>query len=682
METSWERQLDARFPGSPWAVLSTRLGGNAWVLGIFAGLYAAAVVFAYLSPRELGGVVAWPAGGLLLLALWLSQPRLWTLVIAIQFALELAVGAAMSQASLAQLIAMGLANAAAAIAGALVVRRMLGRSRDMRVVVLLRFVYAAAAGALVGMAVRALTSLAMGAGTALSWKLLVWGQSSLLGTVITVPAVLAWLVSRHFAQAFPALSMRQRVELAVVMAVQVLIALRVFGGVHIGPDTTRFPVMMLPGLIYAAFRLPPRWATSLACGTGLLAMWLVAKGGNPLLIEDPLARVLWVQFGVLVFLLAAVLLSVYIAQSHLALRELEASQSRYRSFIELTSEAVWRVELAQPMPVDLPLPQQIEWLRRHASIAESSASYGSITGDAHGRSGWAADVPWMRLFEENLEQVGRNGYRAEGLRFSTVVDGRTRTFLTSFSGVLLDGKLHRIWGVARDSTELLDLNTRLQREQDLLRSYAQRIAGAEEKARHSTAVDLHNGIGQELSAMGMMLSALAVQIAPEQRAQVDELRGHLHKVQQRTRDMVSDLSPPGLYDLGLVPALQWLAVYLRSHDQLRVELDGVVDEKAVPTALRVAVFRQVRELLRNVARHSGRDAATVTLRGDRERLVVSVADEGSGFLWDAAHLTNPPRGLGLWSIGNRMAEVGGRLQVETAPGQGARVTLEFPLRAA
>jgi signal transduction histidine kinase len=178
----------------------------------------------------------------------------------------------------------------------------------------------------------------------------------------------------------------------------------------------------------------------------------------------------------------------------------------------------------------------------------------------------------------------------------------------------------------------------------------------------------------------MMLSALAVQIAPEQRPQVDELRGHLHKVQQRTRDMVSDLSPPGLYDLGLVPALQWLAVYLRSHEQLRVQLDGAVDEKAVPTALRVVVFKQVRELLRNVARHSGADAATVTLRGDRDRLVVTVADEGKGFEWNAAHLTNPPRGLGLWSIGNRMAEVGGRLDVDTAPGKGARLTLEFPLR--
>ncbi len=100
--------------------------------------------------------------------------------------------------------------------------------------------------------------------------------------------------------------------------------------------------------------------------------------------------------------------------------------------------------------------------------------------------------------------------------------------------------------------------------------------------------------------MGMMLTVLGGQLPPEQRAKVDEFRGRLHRVQQRTRDMISDLSPPGLYDLGLMPALQWLVVYLRGHDNLQIQLDGTVDEAAVPTELRVLVFRLVREMLRNV----------------------------------------------------------------------------------
>ncbi|HTQ35505.1 MAG TPA: ATP-binding protein, partial [Steroidobacteraceae bacterium] len=169
---------------------------------------------------------------------------------------------------------------------------------------------------------------------------------------------------------------------------------------------------------------------------------------------------------------------------------------------------------------------------------------------------------------------------------------------------------------------------------------------------------------------------------PEQRPQLDELRGHLHRVQQRTRDLVSDLSPPGLYDLGLVPALQWLAVYLRSHDRLQVQVAGEVDEAAVPTARRVLVFKLVGELLRNVVRHAGVETATVAVHGDRERLTVTVADEGRGFAWEPDMLTNPPRGFGLWSIGSRLAEFGGQLHVDTAPDRGARFTLELPLRSA
>ncbi len=146
--------------------------------------------------------------------------------------------------------------------------------------------------------------------------------------------------------------------------------------------------------------------------------------------------------------------------------------------------------------------------------------------------------------------------------------------------------------------------------------------------------------------------------------------------------MISDLSPPGLYDLGLMPALQWLVVNLRGRDHLKVELDGVVDEAAVPTELRVLVFRLVREMLRNVVKHAKVDAAAVKIRGDRTRLLVEVRDDGRGFDWHPDHLANPRRGLGLWSIANRIAEVGGQLSVESAPGRGARLTLEIPLGVA
>ncbi|MEJ0098587.1 MAG: ATP-binding protein [Pseudomonadota bacterium] len=683
MDVSWELQLDARAPDSPWAVLSRRLGGDGRLLGAFALLHAALVAFALLPSGPVGDVViVWPAAGLLLLVLWLSPRRLWLLIFALQVGLELLLGGLVRGLSAGLLVAT-LAHAVAGFSGALVIRRMFSGVQGLRVVSLLRFAYAAAASAAVGALVQVSAVALTGAGADLPRQALMLWLASLLGALTTVPLSLAWLLSRQFAPSFPALSRAQRFELAAVLALQLVVVVRLFRGVDFGPEHLRFPVMIMPGLIYAAFRLPPRWATALMGGTGLLAACLVAGGGNPLAIEDPVARVLWLQFGMLVFLLATVTLSAYIAQSRIALAELAANQARYRSFIQLSSEAVWRVELQEPMPVSLSLPEQIEWLRRHAQVAESSASFGRVVGAADTlRGAWAAELPWVQMFEANLEKIRQRDYSADDLRFSAIVSGQVRTYLTALNGVVHGGRLERIWGVARDVTELLDLNARLKREQELLRSYAQRLVGAEEGARRATAAELHDGIGQELVAMSMMLSSLASRLTPEQRAPLDEFRGRLHRVQQRTRDMISDLSPPGLYDLGLMPALQWLVVNLRGRDQLRVELDGVVDEASVPTQLRVLVFRLVREMLRNVVKHAKVDAATVRIRGDRSRLVIEVRDEGRGFDWHPDHLTNPGRGLGLWSIASRAGEVGGQLSVDSAPGRGACFTLTIPLGVA
>lgn len=683
MDVSWGLLLDARSPGSPWAVLSDRLGGNARVLAAFAGLYAAAVICGLMPTAMTGSpILVWPATGVLLLALWFSERRLWPLILLIQVVLECALGPWLSDAAPAQLLVAALAHALAGVIGALIVRRLLDGIEGLRVVALLRFSYAAAAGTAAGMLVHVAAASLPGAAVDLPRGMLLWGLSNLLGVLTTVPALLAWLLTRRFAHLFPSLSRLQRMELALVAVLQTGVVLRVIGGWNIGPEGLRFPVMVLPGLIYAAFRLPPRWATTLMGGTGLLVLWLVAQGGNPLAMADPVARALWMQFGVLILLLAAVVLCVYIAQSHIALEELAASQSRYRRFIQMSSEAVWRVELAEPMPVALPPAQQLEWLRRHAHIAESSASYGRITGAAPAQGeGWADALPWVQVLEANLEQARQQGFRVEDLRFSAIHGGQVRTYLATFDGVVQDGLLERIWGVARDVTEMFDLNARLKREQDLLRSYAQRIAGAEERARRSTAQDLHSGIGQELAAMGMMVTSLGNELGPQQRTRLDELRGRLHRVQERTREMISDLSPPGLYELGLLPALQWLVVYLRTQERpLRVELDGALDEMALPVPLRVLVFKLIRELLRNVVKHAGVDTAAVRVRGDAAGLVVEVSDAGRGFAWDPANLTSPQRGFGLWSIADRLAQVGGQLGVDSAPGQGARFTLTIPLR--
>jgi signal transduction histidine kinase len=281
------------------------------------------------------------------------------------------------------------------------------------------------------------------------------------------------------------------------------------------------------------------------------------------------------------------------------------------------------------------------------------------------------------VYERHIAEIIRNHYTMGGLRFTVEEAGRTHTFLVAFSGVVADGRLLRIWGVAREVTEMEQLNARLQREQDRLRTYARELANAEERARRATAVDLHDGIGQSLVGMAMTLNAVRGGVSAEVKPLIDEVQLRLRAVQDHTRNMISDLSPPGLYDLGLGPALQWLAVYARSRDRLNVQLTLEVEEERVPLEMRVLVFKLVRELLRNVARHSGVDTARLIVQDDARVLRVEVTDHGRGFEWNRDRRSDS---FGLWSIADRVQEAGGSFSVDASPGAGARLLMEFPLR--
>jgi signal transduction histidine kinase len=144
--------------------------------------------------------------------------------------------------------------------------------------------------------------------------------------------------------------------------------------------------------------------------------------------------------------------------------------------------------------------------------------------------------------------------------------------------------------------------------------------------------------------------------------------------------MISDLSPPGLYDLGLVPALQWLTVYLRKHNNLEVQLDCDVREEMISIETRVLVFKLVRELLRNVVKHAGVLSAQVLVEEAGESLRVIVSDQGRGFEWQLDMFGSRTNGFGLWSISDRLQEVGGTIQIKSAEGTGARFEMQIPRR--
>jgi signal transduction histidine kinase len=105
-----------------------------------------------------------------------------------------------------------------------------------------------------------------------------------------------------------------------------------------------------------------------------------------------------------------------------------------------------------------------------------------------------------------------------------------------------------------------------------------------------------------------------------------------------------------------------------------------VREDAIRVDIRVLVFKLVRELLRNVVKHAGVQAARVVVNGDAERLHVEVSDQGRGFEWQMDMFGATSGGFGLWSIADRVHDAGGSFRVNTSPGRGSRFEMEFPLK--
>jgi signal transduction histidine kinase len=304
--------------------------------------------------------------------------------------------------------------------------------------------------------------------------------------------------------------------------------------------------------------------------------------------------------------------------------------------------------------------------------------FGLSEADAHK---WRPEVPWTAVYLEHLEAAAHQGYSTDGLQFTLSSESKQFTYITGFRGVIEDGKLVRIWGIAREVTELAELNRSLRQNRDRLQTYARQLVGAEERARRATAVDLHDGIGQELVGLAMTIEAAMPRSAPEVRLLLGEAIHTVREVQAITQRVIADLSPPGLYELGLEPALQWLCVYMRGKDNLQVDLQVEADNEALDLDLRVLVFKLIRELLRNVVKHSGVKAATVTVTQADHELRVVVQDQGVGFEWQLSLFESRAEGFGLWSVADRVRDAAGEMTVDTAPGRGCRVTVVFRLDA-
>ena len=551
------------------------------------------------------------------LVCWTTPRRFWIWIVVVQVGVELTVSAFHSDHfTILEYTPYALANSLDGIVGASIASRFMVDPQIPGIKNVLRFIAAVAIGAAASAVLGAFaTSHTLGGAHYLrDWQL--WWAGNWLGSLCIAPVLMGWII-RFRARGFSA-PPAPPVELMLVGGALLAMTIWVFSAPPSGiTSILDMPFSIMALIVVAAFRFPPRWSALLAAAVALLASYYASRNLGPFAGDpNPFVRVGAAQLNIAAIVVLNFMLTVVLLEMRNAFSQLRTSEERYRSFIEQSSEAVWRIELDVPMDPGLRIADQIAWLQAHAYVAESNLSYlrlnrqlGLPEGDARL---WRADVPWSAPFIEHLEAASRRGYSMDGLQFSVSSGARQMTYITGFRGVIEAGKLVRVWGVAREVTELVELSDRLRQQQDRLRQYARELVGAEERARRATAVDLHDGIGQQLVGLAMTLDAVAARATPEMRLLLGEATHTVREVQSIAQRVIADLSPPGLYELGLEPALKWLIIYMRSKDNFQVELSIPADDAAIDLDLRVLVFKVIRELLRNVVKHSGVRAAKVT----------------------------------------------------------------------
>lgn len=213
-----------------------------------------------------------------------------------------------------------------------------------------------------------------------------------------------------------------------------------------------------------------------------------------------------------------------------------------------------------------------------------------------------------------------------------------------------------------------------------LKKLSARLVHAQEEERKGIARELHDEVGQSLSALVLGIGNLASAIRSRGinvfDEEIDSLRSLAENAVRVVRNISLLLRPSMLDDLGLVPALQWQAREMQKRCGLtvRVAADNIGDDLA--DEYKTCIYRIVQEALNNISRHSGADTAKVVARQEPNRMVLTIQDNGRGFNFEKE------KGLGLLGIEERVTQLGGDLQVVSEGGRGTLISVVLPLQPA
>ena len=251
---------------------------------------------------------------------------------------------------------------------------------------------------------------------------------------------------------------------------------------------------------------------------------------------------------------------------------------------------------------------------------------------------------------------------------------------SSFTSLQPDGTFI-MNGTLTDFTESKRAEEELQRSNLELRQLTTHLQSIREEERTKIARDLHDELGQQLTALKMDASWLSKKLTESDSGMIEKVNGMIALIGdtvQSIRRICSELRPGILDDLGLEDALQWQSREFETRTNIHSKVVSGQDNRKVKFSkdLSTSVFRIYQEALTNVARHSNASEVVTIFKHTEDKILLTVSDNGQGFNTDEVKTKNS---LGLLGMKERASGFGGHIFIESARGQGTTISLEMPL---
>lgn len=342
-------------------------------------------------------------------------------------------------------------------------------------------------------------------------------------------------------------------------------------------------------------------------------------------------------------------------------------EKAYHYLFENASDAIWIHNLDGDIVYANKACEKLTGYNRDELIGTNILKF--LTSDESHET--AREVRRRLLADEDIEQPYEQHIKRS--------DGTESIVRMSTSLLVSDGEVKGFQHIARDVTK----ERQLQRN---MRYYVQEIIRAQEFERKRIARELHDDVSPTLLLLIQRIDAITtnnrLNLSAHMKQKMEDLRCQSVEALESLRRIAQDLRPRILDDLGLIPALEWMADSLIRNHGIETEIEVLGQQRDLPSEVQLLLFRIAQEALNNIRRHTDASMALVTVEFGDDETMLSISDNGKGFELPERMSDMAGSGkLGLAGMQERAQLLGGRINISSQPGKGTTVTVHVPVKA-